>query len=135
MEWLAAQRFQRGVVMVQHEFAEKLASMPGDEHYRAVSALAHYCFRITRVALVDRKSFSPPPAVESAVLVILPVNRISKRTVRGLNLLFSSRNRKASSVAARFGILGYENEERRIDQLPPATLVQMAEMLHDLQAF
>jgi 16S rRNA (adenine1518-N6/adenine1519-N6)-dimethyltransferase len=133
IEWLATQKFERSVVMVQREFAEKLASLPGEKGYRAISALANHCFKISRIASVDKKSFTPPPSVDSAVLSILPVNRVTRDTIKSLNLLFSKRNRKASAVAAKAGLSGYEHEERRIDQLAPAALIQMAQMQHDIQ--
>jgi 16S rRNA (adenine1518-N6/adenine1519-N6)-dimethyltransferase len=128
-EWLATQKFERGIVMVQREFAEKLASSPGDREYRSISALANYCFKITPLMVVGRKSFSPPPLVESSVVKLVPVNMVTRNTINGLNFLFSSRNRKASGVAAKAGISGYENEERRIDQLPAETLAKMADKL------
>jgi 16S rRNA (adenine1518-N6/adenine1519-N6)-dimethyltransferase len=135
VEWLATQDFKRGVVMVQREFAEKIMSLPGSEDYRAVSALAGYCFKISHVMSVGTKSFSPPPRVDSVVLKIVPVNRVTREAVKGLNWLFSRRNRKASSVAAKLGLAGFEHEEGRIDQLEPGTLVKMAVMLHGIRAF
>jgi 16S rRNA (adenine1518-N6/adenine1519-N6)-dimethyltransferase len=135
VEWLTTQNFKKGVVMVQQEFAEKITARPGSKNYRAVSALAGYCFKISRVMPVGKKSFSPPPTVDSVVLKILPINRVTRETVKGLNLLFSRRNRKASSVAAKSGLTGFENEERRIDQLTPEVLMQMAMSMHDIRAF
>ena len=134
IQWLATQKFDRSVVMVQREFAEKLAAAPGDKDYRAISALANYCFKIVRVASVDRKSFSPMPNVDSVVLKIVPVHTVTRKTISKLNFLFSKRNRKASSVAARAGISGIDVGEKRIDQLPAAMLVGMAEKLHDIHS-
>ena len=134
IEWLATQEFDRSVVMVQREFAEKLAAPPGDKDYRAISALANYCFKIARVSSVDRESFSPMPNVESVVLKIVPVHIVARKTISKLNFLFSKRNRKASSVAAKAGISGIDVGEKRIDQLPAAILVEMAEKLHDIHS-
>jgi 16S rRNA (adenine1518-N6/adenine1519-N6)-dimethyltransferase len=132
MEWLATQRFDRGIIMVQKEFADKLTASPGSKEYRAISALAGHCFKITHITKVGRKSFSPQPLVESVVVKLLPVNVVSKQTIQGLNLLFSKRNKKASSVAAGSGVSGYAGE-KRIDQLPPSALVEMAERLNDIR--
>lgn len=134
IEWLATKRFSRGVVMVQREFAEKLRAAPGEEDYRSVSALAASCFSISQVAMVGKGSFSPQPRVDSVILKIMPVRTVSRETIKNLNWLFSKRNRKASTVAAKLGIPGFGEEERRVDQLEPATLVQMAGMAHDLRA-
>jgi 16S rRNA (adenine1518-N6/adenine1519-N6)-dimethyltransferase len=134
IEWLATQKFDRSIVMVQREFAEKLAAAPGDKDYRAISALANYCFRISSVTSVDRKSFSPMPNVESVVLKIVPIHSVARKTISKLNFLFSKRNKKASSVAARAGIYGIDVGDKRIDQLPAAMLIEMAEKFHDIRS-
>ena len=135
IEWLATQKFGRAVVMAQREFAEKLAAAPGDRDYRAISALASYCFKITKVASVDRKSFSPQPRVDSVILKIVPVHRVTRDTISKLNFLFSKRNRKARSVAANAGISGIDVGEKRIDQLPGTILVRIVGMINDIRAF
>jgi 16S rRNA (adenine1518-N6/adenine1519-N6)-dimethyltransferase len=133
IEWLAVQKFDRAVVMVQKEFAEKLSAPPGSREYRAISALAGYCFDISHIATVDRDSFSPPPKVGSVVLKILPRRRVDEEIVKGINWLFSRRNRKASSVARDKGILGFAESER-IDQLQPLALIKLAGMICDIRA-
>jgi 16S rRNA (adenine1518-N6/adenine1519-N6)-dimethyltransferase len=125
-EWLAAQKFKRAMVMVQEEFAEKLAAEPGAKNYRAISALAAHCFTIEKLFRVGRQSFAPPPKVESTVLRIIPINSVTKETVKSLNLLFSKRNKKASTVAAKIGIK-VDFGSKRIDQLVPGDLIRMAE--------
>jgi 16S rRNA (adenine1518-N6/adenine1519-N6)-dimethyltransferase len=125
-EWLAVQKFKRAIVMVQEEFAEKLAAGPGAKNYRAISALATHCFAIEKLFRVGRQSFEPPPKVESTVLRIIPINTVTKETVKSLNLLFSKRNKKASTVAARAGVKT-DFGSKRIDQLVPRDLIRMAE--------
>lgn len=125
-EWLAAHKFKRAVVMVQEEFAEKLAAKPRDKNYRAISALATHCFAIEKLFRVGRQSFEPQPKVESTVLRIIPINTVTKETVKDLNLLFSKRNKKASTVAAKIGIK-VDFGSKRIDQLVPGDLIRMAE--------
>ena len=132
IEWLATQKFYRGVIMVQREFAEKLVAAPGAKGYRAISALAGHCFKMSQITSVGRKSFSPQPEVESVVLKIVPTNTVTRETIKRLNLLFSRRNRRASSVAARAGMAEFVGE-KRIDQLPPSMLIEMAGMLDDIR--
>lgn len=134
IEWLATQKFARAVVMVQREFADKLAAAPGDRDYRAISALASYCFKITSVTSVDRKSFSPRPNVDSVVLRIVPAHRVTRDTISKLNILFSRRNKKARSVAEKVGVSSTDVEEKRIDQLPGALLVRIAGKINDIRA-
>lgn len=127
-EWLAAQKFGRAIVMVQEEFADKLAAQPGSKNYRAISALATHCFATEKLFNVGRGSFEPQPKIESAVIRIIPVNNVAKETVKSLNLLFSKRNKKASTVAARAGIKA-DFGNKRIDQLAPEDLIWIAELM------
>lgn len=128
-EWLATQRFKRAVVMVQKEFADKLLAGPDDKNYRAISAIAACCFKVKKLFNVGSESFEPRPQVESVVLGIQPVRVISRKTIRNLNLLFSKRNKKASSVASRAGIANFESGETRIDKLPPDRLMELAVLM------
>jgi 16S rRNA (adenine1518-N6/adenine1519-N6)-dimethyltransferase len=127
-EWLATQKFNRAIVMVQQEFADKLAARPGSKNYRAISALAAYCFSIEKLFSVGRQAFEPKPKVESAVIRIIPMKMVAKGTVKNLNLLFSKRNKKASTEAAKAGVKANYGD-RRIDQLEPADLIRMAESM------
>ena len=124
-EWMMMQKFKRGIVMVQQEFADKLEAMPGSTKYRSITALAGHCFTIEKLFGVDRQSFEPQPKVKSIVIRIIPVNTITRPTIKNLNLLFSNRNKKASKVVARAGIKA-DFGDRRIDQLAPADLVMIA---------
>lgn len=132
-EWLATQRFDRAVVMVQEEFTDKLAAAPGDKNYRAISALSSYCFKIEKLFKVGRQSFEPQPLVESAVLRIMPINTVTKETVKTLNLLFSKRNKKASTVATKAGVKA-DFGSKRIDQLGADDLVKIAEAMQNVHS-
>ena len=127
-EWMMAQKFKRGIVMVQQEFANKLAAKPGSTNYRSISALAGHCFTIERLFSVDKPSFEPQPKVRSVVIKIIPVNTMTRPIIKNLNLLFSKRNKKASTVAARAGVKA-DLGGKRIDQLAPADLVRIAEAM------
>lgn len=127
-EWLATQKFEKAIVMVQEEFADKLAARQGSNNYRAISALAAHCLSIEKLFNVGRQSFEPPPKVESVVIRVAPVNTVAKKTVKNLNLLFSQRNKKASTVAARVGVV-VDFGDKRIDQLAPPDLIRLAESM------
>jgi 16S rRNA (adenine1518-N6/adenine1519-N6)-dimethyltransferase len=131
-EWLATQKFKRAIVMVQEEFADKLVARPSNKSYRAISALAAYCFAIEKLFNVGRQSFEPPPKVESAVIRIIPINTVTKEAVKNLNFLFSKRNKKASTVAAKTGIKA-DFGSKRIDQLAPHDLIRMAESVSNVR--
>jgi 16S rRNA (adenine1518-N6/adenine1519-N6)-dimethyltransferase len=124
-EWLATKEFDRAVVMVQKEFAEKLQARPGEKNYRAITAVASYCFVIEQLFDVGADAFEPRPKVQSAVLRIRPVSQMSAQQVKKVNLLFSKRNKKASTVATKMGI-DSDFGERRIFQLEPAEIMRFA---------
>jgi 16S rRNA (adenine1518-N6/adenine1519-N6)-dimethyltransferase len=130
IEWLSTQKFDRAILMVQEEFADKLAASPDSKNYKAISALAAHCFAIEKLFKVRRESFEPQPKVESSIIRIIPVNTITREVVRNINLLFSRRNKKASSVAAEIGIIIDANYgSKKIDELEPRHLVRMAELI------
>jgi 16S rRNA (adenine1518-N6/adenine1519-N6)-dimethyltransferase len=125
MQWLATMRFQRAIVMVQREFADKISARPGDENYRAISAICSYCFKIERLFAVGKDAFNPPPKVESEVLRLVPVHTITPEAVKKVNGLFSQRNKKATKVAARMGVQ-VDFGDRRVDQLEPEEIMRIA---------
>jgi 16S rRNA (adenine1518-N6/adenine1519-N6)-dimethyltransferase len=130
VEWLSTQKFDKAILMVQEEFADKLAARPGSKNYRAISALAAHCFVIEKLFKVGRESFEPQPKVESSIIKVIPINTITREVVRNINLLFSRRNKKASSVAAKIGIIIDANYgSKKIDELESRDLVRMAELM------
>lgn len=130
IEWLSTQKFDRAILMVQEEFADKLTAGPYSKNYRAISALAAHCFAIEKLFKVRKESFEPKPKVQSSIIKIMPVNTVTREVVRNINLLFSRRNKKASSVAAEIGIIiDVNNGSKKIDELEPRHLVQMAELM------
>lgn len=60
--------FDKAVVMVQREAAQKLASAPGGDGYRAISVLTQYFCDISDVADVSPDCFIPAPHVYSRVI-------------------------------------------------------------------
>ena len=69
MEVLAsAPAVQRLVVMVQREVGARLAALPGDEHYGAVSVKIAYRARAAVTRRVPATVFWPKPSVDSVVV-------------------------------------------------------------------
>ena len=60
------------VVMVQAEFAERMVAEPGTSEYGRLSVTAGHYADAEIVERVPREAFSPPPAVESAVVRTTP---------------------------------------------------------------
>lgn len=124
-EWLATRKFGRAVVMVQKEFAQKLLARPGERNYRAITAIAAYCFSVEPLFDVGPGAFEPRPKVESTVLAINPIRTATAQQIKKVNLLFSKRNKKASVVAAKMGI-DVDFGSRRVFQLEPGEIMGLA---------
>jgi len=132
IEWLSEQKFDRAIVMVQEEFANKLIASPDSKNYRAISAIAAHCFAIERLFKVRKESFEPQPNVESLLIKIKPINTITSEVIRNINLIFSRRNKRATAVAAELGIIvddldDYRN--KKVDELKPKDIIRMAELM------
>jgi len=66
---LSFKGFKRAVFMFQKEVGDRLVSPPGGAEYGLLALSAQSRARVTRLMNVGRGSFSPPPKVESSVLV------------------------------------------------------------------
>jgi len=59
-------------VMVQREFGERMAAEPGTDAYGRLSVTAQHYADVEVLEVVPPEAFSPPPAVESAVVRTIP---------------------------------------------------------------
>lgn len=66
-------RVKRIVLLVQQEFAERLAAKPATESYGSMTIFAQYHTRVEVAGSVSRNCFLPPPEVASAIVVFTPV--------------------------------------------------------------
>lgn len=74
LERLLARRgmFSLLVLMFQKEVGRRLVAGPGDDSYGSLSLATQYRAEASLVCTVPRRAFSPPPAVESAVVRLVP---------------------------------------------------------------
>jgi len=74
LERLLARRgmFSLLVLMFQNEVGRRLVAGPGSPAYGSLSLATQYRAEATLVCTVPRRAFSPPPAVESAVVRLVP---------------------------------------------------------------
>ena len=132
IEWLARRTFKRAVVTVQQEFADKLCAKPGTKSFRAISAVAAFCFKIDWLFKIEPTSFSPPPKVSSTVLKLSQIDSLDSTTIKWVKFLFGFRNRLASAVARRMAV--EFPTDKRIFELSPSELVQLARLILDVRS-
>ncbi len=122
IEWLAQKKFLRAVVMVQKEFAQKLL-----EEKKAISVLANYAFDIHEITKVGKNNFSPPPNVDSAVLVLTRKKSLSKELITTVNKLFSYRRKTLTNIFKQFG--KDIESDKRIDDLKGDEIIKIAKQI------
>lgn len=111
VQWLATVPFRCGVMMVQAEFARKIA---GDgKARRAISVVWQECFEVTDSFHVGRRNFDPPPQVDSVVLAFYQKKTVSGDLIQAIHKLFSGRRRM-------------KYQRRRLDQMSHAEILDVA---------
>ena len=70
LEWLIAQRqfVSHGIVLVQKEYAARLAAAPGTEDYGSLTVFARYYLRLEPLFHVPPGAFWPKPLVDSTLV-------------------------------------------------------------------
>ena len=122
MEWLMQKKFRLAVVMVQKEFAEKIA-----EKNKAVSVLVNHAADIEHIINVNKNNFSPPPKVDSVVLRLTRKNTIPKELIQTVNKLFSYKRKKLQNIAKQFGKV--IESDKRLEELSGDEIISIAKQI------
>jgi len=123
IEWLVQKKFRRAVVMVQKEFAEKIA----EKNSKAVSVLVNYSADIESIINVNKNNFSPIPKVDSVVLKLTQKNAIPKELIQVVNKLFSYKRKKIQNVAKQFGKV--IESDKRLEDLSGDEIISLAKQI------
>lgn len=96
---LTRSSFKRAVLTFQREFVERLIAKPGTENYGSLSVVASLLLNVKLIAIVGKHAFDPPPAVESAIVVIEPRgDELRDHILRYCKIIFSRRKRELKNV-------------------------------------
>ncbi len=123
IEWLSQQDFVRGTIMIQDEFAKKLA-VPTS---RAVSVIANYCFEMSTCMHVSSNNFLPPPKVDSVVICIRQKRRLGISMIKAINHIFAYRRKTVKNIMRQFGISS--DMQCRIDNLSVEEIIDIARQI------
>lgn len=106
--WLYHRDFNRAVLILQREFANRLAAAVGSEQYGWITVLSYYYAECELLDKVPREMFYPKPEVDS-VIVRLNLRPQTPFTVRDeamfsklVRSLFTQRNRKVRNAITPF---------------------------------
>jgi len=69
---LAKLKIEKALLMVQKEFAQKMAAKPGESNYGRLSITSQLAFKLQLERVVLRHLFRPIPRVDSAIINLVP---------------------------------------------------------------
>jgi 16S rRNA (adenine1518-N6/adenine1519-N6)-dimethyltransferase len=69
-------RLVSALIMVQKEFAKKLVAQPGDDDYTSLAVYTQAHFDVSISFLISKHSFRPVPKVDSAMLLLVPNDKL-----------------------------------------------------------
>jgi len=147
LKWLARRsgQFSMTSAIVQTEFAKKLAAVPGEPSFRAVSVMAQISFKVELGFKIGRKAFSPPPKVESRVVHFTPnydleLPFFDERKIRILDFIFSFRGRHLSSALKKLfpdkKIEAYPQDllSTRVESISPEEYVKIITLTEEMMS-
>ncbi|HOJ88433.1 MAG TPA: 16S rRNA (adenine(1518)-N(6)/adenine(1519)-N(6))-dimethyltransferase RsmA [Pseudothermotoga sp.] len=121
--------FRKAVLIVQKEFANKLMSKPSSKRYTFISVLVQSFYSIRKICTIPRSSFSPPPKVDSAMIVLRRKEQVPDfhKYVSFLRKLFNSPNKNVRNVLK--GLQGTTSEivHKRVRDLTIDEIIRLYE--------
>jgi 16S rRNA (adenine1518-N6/adenine1519-N6)-dimethyltransferase len=125
------------VFMLQKEVVERMAAAPGGKAYGRLSVMLQWRYAIEPLLEVPPEAFDPPPAVDSAVvrMVPLPVPALADGALLGeiVTSAFSMRRKLLRHSLGRWlearGFGGHFDLQRRAEEVPVAEYVALAAAL------
>lgn len=143
VEWLSQRRYDRAVVLLQRDFANKITASPGDPAYRAVSVISQASSHVEIISDVRRQSFDPPPRVNSCLVKIEWRRTLSGEQVSMIKRVFSQKRRTVRAALKKLGLptpasapTSGEREylQCRVNSLRPESVIAMIGLLERAEA-
>ncbi len=132
-------KFKRAVIMVQREFAERMAAPAGDDEYSRLSVNVFYRAECKLLENVPRSRFWPEPEVDSTVVLLTPRPapfplRDEKHFLKLVDVLFQQRRKKIGTVLKQKRMLPEERAgipvlDERVERLTPAQIAELSDAL------
>lgn len=128
---IAKKDFQRALLMVQEEFAERMVAKPRTSEYGRLSVTSQLLFRIKLLRKVKKGAFSPPPEVDSAIVLLeKKSSSIDPWLEKIILALFQHKNQMVSKALKHAGIAAKAGIPRkRAREMGPEEIIKLAEAL------
>lgn len=118
VEWLSRRRYDRAVVLLQEDFARKITSPPGSPAYRAVSVISQASARVEIVSWVGRRSFDPPPRVDSCLVMMKCRRALTPEQTAMIKQIFSQKRRTVRAALKSLGLVAPPSAPAPEENLP-----------------
>ncbi|MEM2864650.1 MAG: 16S rRNA (adenine(1518)-N(6)/adenine(1519)-N(6))-dimethyltransferase RsmA [Candidatus Bathyarchaeia archaeon] len=94
--WLLKSKFEKGVLLLQKEYADKLTAIPGSKNYSWISMIAQLFAQISLGEVIPASFFKPKPKVDSRIVVLNPrFKGVLHEELKDFSLrLFSYKNKR-----------------------------------------
>jgi 16S rRNA (adenine1518-N6/adenine1519-N6)-dimethyltransferase len=123
--------------MLQSEVVDRMVAAPGTKAYGRLSVMLQWRYAMERVLDVPPQAFEPPPAVDSAVVRMLPLPVPPLEDMRALSELvtvaFSQRRKLLRHTLGRWleqkNFTGTFDTQRRAEEVPVNEFVDLARVL------
>ena len=127
-------RVQDQHLMLQREVVQRMAAGPGTKAYGRLSVMLQWRYEVEPLFEVGPEAFDPPPAVDSAVVRMVPLARPSAIDAARLGELvtvaFSQRRKLLRHTLGpwleRAGFTGSFDLQRRAEEVPVQAYVELA---------
>ncbi len=142
---LLEHRFEKGVVMLQKEFADRMVALPDSNDYSRLTVNVHYRAECRILEKVPRSRFWPAPKVDSAVVELVPRPPPFSVSDEGLffrlvESLFQNRRKKIGTVLRMRSLVTAEQKallpytDLRVEVLSPEQIGELANRIAELRA-
>ncbi|MDD1772878.1 MAG: 16S rRNA (adenine(1518)-N(6)/adenine(1519)-N(6))-dimethyltransferase RsmA [Methanomassiliicoccales archaeon] len=137
-------RFQRAVVMVQREFAERMCATSADKEYSRLSVNVYYRAKCEMLENVPRSRFWPEPEVDSTVVLLTPrpspfAVKDERLFLKLVDVLFQQRRKKIGTTLVMKKMIGKDDRtalpylDHRVEELSPEEIGELSDAITDLE--
>lgn len=131
---LAEMDFRHAVLMVQLEVARKMIAQPKESDYGRLSVVSQLFFNTRIVKRVKKGAFSPPPKVDSAIVLLVRRPFSPEASFfRFLSIIFQHKNQMVKKALEHEGIQAeVPIPRKRARELGPGEIAELHEKLRAL---
>ncbi len=138
-------KFEKAVVMLQKEFADRMVAAPNTDDYSRLTVNVYYRAECRILEKVPRSRYWPMPKVDSAVVELIPrpppfAVRDKRLFLKLVEVLFQQRRKKIGTVLRMKGLMSAEQRsavpyvDDRVEALSPEQIGELSDAVHALRA-